>query len=140
GELPPALPTLPDAAGLEEAGVFAVAGRTGHALGPAERREEGERGILVSEIPDRLSQRIGEAVGLGHAQRYVRGLGVSSMLLPLLDSGLASALPSRGRHWVCVVPQNGVAGVMDARGAGDATTARQAQSAPTTPEQSVPRA
>ena len=41
---------------------------------------------------------------------------------------------------MCVVPQNGVAGVMDARGAGDATTARQAQSAPTTPEQSVPRA
>src|SRR5207245_4991843 len=46
-ELPPTVAALPDAPGLEEAGVCAFARRTGHALWPAQRGPEGQASVGV---------------------------------------------------------------------------------------------
>ena len=70
-ELSPTLTALPDAAGLEKAGVARFARRTGRPFRPAQRGQKGQAGVGVREVADRLSQRIGEVFGLGHAEKVL---------------------------------------------------------------------
>ena len=85
-ELPSTVAALPDAAGLEEAGISRVTGRTGDAVRPTQRDEEGERHVFVCEVMDRFVERVGKMLGLGHDRKLLQGAWCVNCVIALTSA------------------------------------------------------
>ena len=94
GELPPAFAAFPDAAGLEEAGVFRFARGTGHAVRPAQRGQESQRHVFVREVLDGFVERIGEMFGLWHGLNLLQDAWCVNCVIALVRQQ-----PRHGARW-----------------------------------------